>query len=72
MVQFVFALVTMMGAETISTEYFESIEVCRWYSRQLNQQHSHYYHTHHSNDRHVFAQCIPTRVNPKDVTIYIR
>jgi hypothetical protein len=70
MVQFVFALVTMVGAETVSTEYFNSIEVCQWYAKRLNHQHHH--HTHHLNDRHVFAQCIPARVNSDDVTIYTR
>ena len=73
MVQFVFALVTVMGAETISTEYFESIDVCRWYARRINNQHHHHYHhTHDLSDKHVFAQCLPTRVNPDDVTIYIK
>jgi|MDTB01.3.fsa_nt_gb hypothetical protein len=73
MTQFVFALVTMMGQQTISTEYFESIDVCLWYSSRLNKQHHHTHHfSHDLADKHVFAQCIPTRVNPDDVTIYNR
>jgi len=71
MTQFVFALVTMMGTQTISTEYFNSVEVCRYYARQLNGQHHYHYHPHtHTLDTHLFSQCVPMRVDPSKVTIY--
>jgi hypothetical protein len=71
MTQFVFALVTLMGSDTISTEYFNSIEVCRYYAKHLNNQHHYHYHNH-DDDTMLFAQCIPTRVDPSKVTIYER
>jgi hypothetical protein len=74
MTQFVFALVTMMGQQTISTEYFESIDVCLWYSSRINSQHSHHNHYHQHSDPtdQLHAQCRPTRVNPDAVTIYYK
>lgn len=69
--QFVFALVTMLGAQTISTEYFNSIDVCLYYAERLSNQHHYHYHNGHQAE-HVFAHCIPMRVDPSKVTIFER
>lgn len=67
MTKFVFALVTTLGAETISTEYFSGLDACLYYQRRLNSQHI--YH-HHPKEQHLHAQCRPTRVDPSKVEIF--
>ena len=72
MTQLVFALVVTLGGQTISTEYWSSIQSCLWYSKQLNSQHHpHSYHHHSTNQReHLHAKCLPRRVNPSQVEIF--
>ena len=72
MTQLVFALVVTMGNQTISTEYWSSIQSCLWYSKQLNSQHHpHGYHRHSATQReHLHAKCLPVRVDPRQVEIF--
>ena len=72
MTQLVFALVVTLGGQTISTEYWSSIQSCLWYSKQLNQQHHpHGYHRHSIKEReHLHAKCLPVRVDPRTVEIF--
>ena len=73
MTKFVFALVVTTGTQTISTEYFASIETCLFYAEKLNSQHvTHYNHTHRSGDLTILAQCLPARVDPETTEIFIR
>tara|TARA_Y100001951_G_scaffold100555_1_gene104128 strand:+ start:1801 stop:2016 length:216 start_codon:yes stop_codon:yes gene_type:complete len=66
--QFVFALVTTLGTQTISTEYFSGIQACLHYQRQLNTQHHHAYY--HPKEEHIHARCLPARVDPQKVEIF--
>ena len=68
MTQFVFALVTTIGAQTISTEYFSGIQACLYYQKRLNTHHHYTYH--HPQEEHIHARCIPARVDPKKVEIF--
>jgi len=68
MTQFVFALVTTLGAQTISTEYFAGIDTCLYYRNRINTQHIY----HHPKEQHLHAQCRPARVDPSQVEIFDR
>ena len=70
MTQLVFALITTMGAQTISVEHWSSIQTCLWYADQLNKQHRHVYHRHHKHKESIHAKCIPVRVDPRTVEIF--
>lgn len=62
MTQLVFALVTTLGTQTISTEYFSGINTCLYYRDKLNTNHP--YHHKHTKAEHVHAVCLPARVDP--------
>ena len=70
MTQLVFALITTMGAQTISVEHWSSIQTCLWYADQLNRQHHHTYHRHHPANESIHAKCLPRRVDPRAVEIF--
>jgi hypothetical protein len=64
--QLVFALVTMMGTKTISTEYFASVDSCIYFSSRLNGQDQ----KKVPEKKRIYAQCLPKKVDPESVTIY--
>ena len=70
MTKLVFALITTMGAQTISVEHWSSIQTCLWYAQHLNSQHTHVYHRHHKHKESIHAKCIPVRVDPRTVEIF--
>ena len=73
MTQLVFALVVMMGAQTISVEHWAGIDTCLQYAKKLNSQHVHYNGRHdHSNQKVIHAQCMPVRVDPRTTEIFMR
>ena len=64
--QLVFALVTMMGTKTISTEYFASVDSCIYFSSRLNGQDQ----KNVPEKKQIYAQCLPKKLDPESVTIY--
>ncbi len=70
MTQLVFALVVTMGGQTISTEYWSSIDTCLCYAKRLNSQHHpHGYHRHSITEReHLHAKCPPRRFEPLSIS----
>ena len=70
MTNLVFALVVTMGSQTISIDYWSSIQSCLWYSKQLDSQHHpHGYHRHSITEReHLYAKCLPRRIDPLSIS----
>ena len=59
-----------MGGQTISTEYWSSIDTCLCYAKRLNSQHHpHGYHRHSITEReHLHAKCLPCRFDPLSIS----
>lgn len=73
MTQLVFALVVMMGAQTISVEHWAGIDTCLQYAKKLNSQHVHFTGRHnHPNEKTIHAHCVPVRVDPRTTEIFMR
>ena len=68
MTQLVFALVVTMGGQTISTEYWSSIDTCLCYAKRLNSQHHHTYHLYQVKREHLYTKCLPRRIDPLSIS----
>ena len=68
MTQLVFALVVTMGGQTISTEYWSSIDTCLCYAKRLNSQHHHTYHLYQVKREHLYTKCLPRRIDPMSIS----
>ena len=57
-----------MGGQTISTEYWSSIDTCLCYAKRLNSQHHHTYHLYQDKREHLYAKCLPRRIDPLSIS----
>jgi len=57
-----------MGGQTISTEYWSSIDTCLCYAKRLNNHHHHTYHLYQDKREHLYAKCLPRRFDPLSIS----